>query len=133
MSCRGLRVATVSGSRGVTFGTCQPSLGPVVFAPMEAITMRQKILLDQRDLALLGHIGALVLSACACFSLHRHTQYEVAALPPPSKLDPIAFAWARCNPGAPFPKALKGAPSPLAMTQASASLARESAGVRKAA
>ena len=95
--------------------------------------MLQEILYNQRDLALLGHIGALALSALAYRRLHRHTQYEVPALHPPSKLDPIAFAWARCNPGAPFPKALKGAPSPLAMSLVSAPQARSSVGVRKAA
>ena len=95
--------------------------------------MRQKILCNQRDLALLGHIGALALSALAYFRHHRHTQYELPALHPPSKRDPIAFAWARCNPGAPFPKALNGAPSPLAMSLAFASQVRSSVAVRKAA
>ena len=95
--------------------------------------MRQKILCDQRDLTLLGHIGALALSARAYRRLYRHTQYAVPALPPPSTLDPIAFAWARCNAGAPFPKALKGAPSPLAMSLANAPQACSSGGVRKAA
>jgi hypothetical protein len=95
--------------------------------------MRQKIFCDHRDLALLGHIGALALSALAYRRLHRHTQYEAPALHPPSKLDPIAIAWAGCNPGAPLPKALKGAPSPLAMSLASAPQARSSVGVRKAA
>jgi hypothetical protein len=109
-------VSIVVGLSGVTFGTCEPSLGPVVFAHMEPTTMRQKILLKQRDLALLGHIGALALVAFGYFSLHHHTRYEVLALHPPSKLDPIAFAWARCNPGAPLPKALKDAPSLLAMS-----------------
>jgi hypothetical protein len=95
--------------------------------------MLQEILYNQRDLALLGHIGALALSALAYRRLHRHTQYEVPGLHPPSQLDPIAFAWAHCNPGAPFPKALKGAPSPLAMSLASAPHARSSVGVKKAA
>jgi hypothetical protein len=91
--------------------------------------MLQEILYNQRDLALLGHIGALALSALAYRRLHRHTQYEVPGLHPPSQLDPIAFAWAR----APFPKTLKGAPSPLAMSLASAPHARSSVGVKKAA
>ena len=38
--------AGVSGSPEVTFGTCQPSLGPVVFAYMEPLTMRRRILVD---------------------------------------------------------------------------------------
>ena len=94
--------------------------------------MLQEILFNQRDLTLLGHIGALALSALAYRRLQRHTQYEVPGLHP-SQLDPIAFAWARCNPGAPFPKALKGAPSALAMSLASAPHARSSVGVKKAA
>jgi hypothetical protein len=95
--------------------------------------MLQEILCNQRDLALLGHIGALALSALAYRRLHRHTHYEVPGLHPPSQLDPIAFAWARCNPDVPFPKALKGAPSALAMSLASAPHACSSAGVKKAA
>jgi hypothetical protein len=95
--------------------------------------MLQEILCNQRDLALLGHIGALALSALAYRRLRRHTHYEVPGLHPPSQLDPIAFAWARCNPDVPFPKALKGAPSALAMSLASAPHACSSAGVKKAA
>jgi hypothetical protein len=95
--------------------------------------MLQEILCNQRDLALLGHIGALALSALAYRRLHRHTHYEVPGLHPPSQLDPIAFAWARCNPDVPFPKALKGAPSALAISLASAPHACSSAGVKKAA
>jgi hypothetical protein len=95
--------------------------------------MRQKIFRRQRDLALLGRIGALALSAFAYLSRHRHTQSEVPTLRPPSELDPIAFAWAHCNPRAPLPKALKGASSPLAVSLASVSQVRSSVGVRKAA
>src|SRR5262249_10346658 len=127
------RIETVSGSGGVTFGTCQPSPGPVVFAHMEGITMRQKISCNQRDLALLGHIGALALSALACFRHHSHTQYELPARHRPSRHDPIALAWARCNPGVPFPKALNGVPSPLAMSLAYAAQTCSSVGARKAA
>jgi len=95
--------------------------------------MQQKILCNQRDLALLGHIGALALGALAYSRHQRRTQYAVPALHPPPKHDPIAFAWARCNPGVPFPQALNGAPSPLAMSLASASQPHSSVGVRKAA
>jgi hypothetical protein len=95
--------------------------------------MLQEILCNQRDLALLGHIGALALSTLAYRRLHRHTQHEVPGLRPPSQLDPIAFAWARCNPDAPLPKALKGAPSALAMSLAYAPYARSRVGVKKAA
>jgi len=94
------------------------------------ITMLQEILCNQRDLTLLGNIGALALSALAYRRLHRH---EVPGVHPPSQLDPIAFAWAHCNPDAPFPKALKGAPSALAISLASAPHARSSVGVNKAA
>lgn len=95
--------------------------------------MLQEILCNQRDLALLGHIGVLALSAIAYRRLQRHTQYQAPGLYPPSQLDPIAFAWARCNPGAPFPKALKGAPSALGMSLASAPYALSGVGVKKAA
>lgn len=95
--------------------------------------MLQQILCNQRELALLGHIGAVALSALAYRRLRRHTQYEAPGLHPPSQLDPIAFAWARCNPGALFPQALKGAPSALAMMLASAPQPRSSVGVKKAA
>jgi len=95
--------------------------------------MRRKMLLNQRDLALLGNIGALALSAFAYFSLHYQRQHELPGLPPPSKLDPVAFAWERCNPRAAFPRTLKGAPSQLAMLQASVPQSRPSAALRKAA
>lgn len=95
--------------------------------------MLEEISYHQRDLALLGHIGTLALSALAYRMLHRHRQYEVPGLRPPSQLDPIALAWARCNPDAPFPKALKGAPSALAMSLANAPHARSSVGVKKSA
>jgi hypothetical protein len=100
---------------------------------MEELTMRQKILREQGDLALLGHIGALALKALGYFSLRRRTRYELPALHPYSQLDPIAFAWSRCNPGTPFPRTLKGAPSPLAMSLAEKSRARSSAAVRNPA
>ena len=95
--------------------------------------MLQEILCNQRDLALLGHIGTLALSELAYRMLHRHTQHEVPGRHPPSQLDPIAFAWARCNPDAPFPKALKSAPSALALSLANTPHARSSVGVKKPA
>ena len=95
--------------------------------------MLEEILCNQRDLASLGHIGAMALSAFAYRKLQRRVRDEVPALPPRSKFDPIAFAWARCNPGTPFPKALKGGPSWLAVSLASAPHPASSWGVRNAA
>jgi len=87
---------------------------------------------NQRDLVFLGHIGALALSALTHFSRQHRAQYEVP-LRRPATLDPIAFAWARCNPGVKLPKALKGTPSALAMSLASVPQTPSGVGVRKAA
>ena len=61
----------------MTFGTCQPRPGPVVFADMKTPTTRRRLLRARRYLVLLGLAGALGLEALVYFDLHHHTSLEM--------------------------------------------------------
>jgi hypothetical protein len=69
-----------SEDQRMTFGTCQPVPGPVVFAHMKTPTTRQQLLRARRYLVLLGLAGALGLEALVYFN-----RYFNAPLPPPRR------------------------------------------------
>ncbi len=61
----------------MTFGTCQPTPGPLVFALMKTPTTGQQLLRARRYLVLLGLASVLGLEAFVYFDLHHRSSLEM--------------------------------------------------------